>query len=426
MIKRVKKYFGILGPGITTGAAGNDPSGIATYSQTGAQFGYKQLWIVFLILPFQIAIQEACARIGAVTGEGLASVIKKKFNPWILYSVIFLFLIANVINIGANLGAMAATMQLIFPLNFTLLTVGFTTIILAMQIFLSYRIYANILKWLALSLITYPLTAIMIHINWGQVFKATFIPHLEFNFAYLFILTGLLGTTVSPYLFVWQASQEVEEVNKKNLNTIGGNSKVSRRYIKRMRIDNFVGMLSSQICSWSIIVVSAAVLHQHGIIDIKNAADAAKALEPFIHSFPNAGLITKIIFATGIIGLGLLSIPILAGSCAYAIGETYNMKVGLDLKFYNAYGFYGIIIFATLIGLGINLVDIDPFKALIYSAVLNGLVAVPLIFLVAVIAQDKKFMGKHYSRFLSNIFVWLTFLGILGAGIGMVYSLFFS
>lgn len=414
-----KKLRSIIGPGIITGAADDDPSGIATYTQTGAQFGYGQLWTALFILPMQIAIQEACARIGAVTGKGLIGAIKNRYHKSISYSVVFLLFVANTINIGADIGAMAAATNLILPLNFFLLTILFTVIIISLEVFISYKTYANILKWLTLFLLAYPLTVFIIQVEWWTVLKATFIPHLEFNFQFLFIITGLLGTTISPYLFFWQASQEVEEVREAHLKRLNKPSKITPHFIKLLRIDNFLGMVFSQICTWSIIVVAATVLHNNGITDVKTAADAAKALEPFVTTFTHAGYIAKFIFAIGIIGLGLISVPVLAGSSSYALSETFKWQEGLNLKFRRGKKFYGIIIIGTAIGLFINFVNIDPIKALIYSAVINGIVAVPMTLMIGIIARNENMMGKYKSGFFSTLFVSLTFVCMLISAIVM-------
>ncbi|MBP9817240.1 divalent metal cation transporter [Candidatus Shapirobacteria bacterium] len=418
MVNKIKKWLKVLGPGLITGAADDDPSGIATYSQTGAQFGYGQLWTAVFMLPFQIAVQEACARIGAVKGKGLMAVIKENYSKKVVYLVGILILIANTINIGADIGAMVAATQLIFPVNFALLAIDFTFLILALEIFTTYKTYSKILKWLAVTLIAYPITVFMVQQPWGEILMRTFIPHFELSFQFLFVITGVLGTTISPYMFFWQASEEVEEEKEKHL------KKVTFGFLKNLRIDTAIGMLFSELATWSIIVVGATVLNQNGISDIKTSADAARALEPLVQTFPNAGLWAKIIFATGIVGLGMLSIPVLSGSASYAIAETFGWKEGLNLKLKSAKGFYGVIIASTLIGLLINFVGIDPVKALIYTAVINGVVAVPLIFLVAKIAQDEKIMKENKSGILSKVFVWLTFGGMATAAIAMIATFF--
>lgn len=418
---KFNRILRILGPGVITGAADDDPSGIATYTQTGAQFGYGQLWTAVFMLPFQIAIQESCARIGLVTGKGIASVVRDNYSRKILYIVVFLVVVANTINIGADIGAMAAAAHLIIPLNFVILTFLFTASVLFLEIFTSYRLYSKILKWLSLTLIAYPLTVIIVKMPWADVIRATFIPHFEFGFAFLFIITGVLGTTISPYMFFWEASEEVEEEEEKR-EIDHRLIKIGWRQIKEIRIDNVFGMFASEVATWSIIVVAATVLNKNGVTDVKTAADAARALEPLVHTFANSGYLTKVIFASGVLGLGLLAVPVLAGSAAYALSEAFGWKEGLYLKFKKAHGFYGVIAVATVIGLGINFIGIDPVKALIYAAVINGVVAVPLIFMIALVGKNKEIMGEFKNGWLSNIFVWLTFIGMGAASIAMIYT----
>jgi NRAMP (natural resistance-associated macrophage protein)-like metal ion transporter len=419
---KLQKILSVIGPGITTGAADDDPSGIATYSQTGAQFGYGQLWTALYMLPFMMAVQEACARIGMVTGKGIAAIVKENYNAKILYTVVGLVLIANTINIGADLGAMAAAAKLILPLPFIVWTLLFTASVLILEIFTTYKVYAKILKWLALCLLAYPLTVFIVKMPWITVLKATFIPHIEFNFAFFFIITGVLGTTISPYMFFWETSQEVEEVKEKKWMKHGLPS-IRKSNILSMRIDNNTGMIISEITTWSILVVAATVLHSKGVTDIKTAADAARALEPLVHSFPHAGYLSKLIFSIGIIGLGFLAVPVLSGSAAYAVSEAVNWRSGLNLKLKRAHGFYGIITIATLIGLIINFIGINPVKALVFSAVLNGVAAVPLIFLIIKISVNKKLMGQYQSGMLSKIMLWITFFAMSSAAVVMFYMM---
>ena len=409
MKKKKRNFFKIFGPGIITGAADDDPSGIATYSQTGSQFGYGQLWTVVLMLPFMTAIQEACARIGAVTGKGIAAIIKENYSQKILYGAVALVVFANTLNIGADLGAMAAAAHLVLPINTAVLTLFFTALILLLEIFISYKKYAKILKWLALSLFAYPITLFLVKEPWQTLLKATFIPHIQLNFSFLFIITGVFGTTITPYMFFWEASEEVEEERSRHL-IKHGETHVTKSFIKSLRIDNFIGMLSSEIATWCIIVVAATVLNAHGVMNIATASDAAKALEPLVSTFPHAGFLAKLIFAIGIVGLGLLAVPVLSASASYAVAETFNWRESLNLKLKKAHGFYGVITIATIIGLMVNFIGIDPMKALIYAAVFNGVSAVPLIFIIAKIARNEKIMGEHKSGNLSNIFVWGTFL----------------
>ncbi|MFA6306758.1 MAG: divalent metal cation transporter [Patescibacteria group bacterium] len=418
----MKKFLKIIGPGVITGAADDDPSGIATYTQAGARFGYNQLWTMIFILPLMTAVQEACARIGAVTGKGLAAVIKKYYSKKVLSSAVILILVANTINIGADIGAMAEATRLVIPLNFSILTLFFTALILILEIFLSYKVYAKFLKWCALSLIAYPLTVFLVNHPWRELIKATFIPHIEFSFGFLFIIVGVLGTTISPYMFFWQASEEVEEEKSHHLFN-HGRPKLSERFMRNLRLDNFLGMLFSQIAAWCIIVVAGTVLHNNGITDVATAADAARALEPLVNTFPNAGLWAKVIFAFGIVGLGLLSIPVLSASASYAVSEAFNWNEGLNLKFKKAHGFYGVITAATVIGLMINYIGINPIKALIFTAVINGVVSVPLLFLINKIASDGKIMGEHKSGRLSRFFLWLTFIIMLFSSLAMFVTL---
>lgn len=416
------RFLTLLGPGLTTGAADDDPSGIATYSQTGAQFGYGQLWTALYMLPFMAAVQEACARIGLVSGKGIAAVVKEHYSKPVLYSVVILVVVANTINIGADIGAMASAAELLIPVPFVVLTLVITATILILEIFTNYKVYSKILKWLALALLAYPITVFIVHQPWGTVLKATVVPHIELNFAFLFIITGVLGTTISPYMFFWEASQEVEEQQEKHPNHVGKPT-VTANLIHRMRLDNNSGMIISEITTWCILLVAATVLHQSGVKDVKTAADAAKALEPLVHSFPNAGFLAKLIFSIGILGLGFLAVPVLSGSAAYAVSEAFNWKARLNLKLKRAHGFYGVITIATIIGLIINFVGIDPVKALVYAAVLNGVAAVPLLFLIIKISRNETVMGKYKSGWLSSSLLWFTFIAMGAAAVAMFFTI---
>lgn len=419
-MNKIKKFFKILGPGLITGAADDDPSGIATYTQAGAQFGYGQLWTALFTYPLMTAIQEACARIGAVSGKGLTTIIRENYNRKILYAVIILTVLANTINIGADIGAMAATAELIIPLPFIILAIFFTATILILEIFTSYSIYSKILKWLVLFLLAYPITAFIVGQPWLELLKNTLVPKIELNFQFLFILTGILGTTISPYLFFWEASEEVEEeIEEGRLSKRGGLPRISKNFMRNIRLDNIIGMFASNLTTWFIIIVAATVLHANNINNIETAADVAKALEPLVDNFPNSGFWAKTIFAVGIIGLGLLGIPVLAGSASYALSEAFNWNEGLYLKLRQAHGFYGVIAIATLVGLLINFIGIDPIKALIFAAVFNGVAAVPLIYLIARIANSEKIMGENKSGIISKTLLWVTFFVMAGSAIAM-------
>lgn len=421
---KVKGFWRKLGPGLVTGAADDDPSGIATYSQTGAQFGYGQLWTALYMLPLMIAVQEACARIGLVTGKGITTIVRERYSKGVLYTVVGLVVVANTINIGADLGAMAAAAQLLVPASFILLTLFFTSIILILEVFTNYKVYAKILKWLALTLLAYPITLFIVKQPWGTILKATVIPHFEFSFEFLFIITGVLGTTISPYMFFWESSQEVEEDKEKKLIKKTGKPLISALSVDKMRLDNTSGMIFSEFATWSIIVVAATVLHNSGVKNINTAADAAKAIEPLVDTFPHAGFLSKLIFSIGIIGLGMLAIPVLSGSAAYSVANAFNWKASLNLKFGKAKGFYAVIIAATLIGLLLNFIGVNPVKALVYAAVLNGVAAVPLLFLILKISSDENIMGEFKSKAISKTILWITFIAMGAAAVAMFYTIF--
>ncbi len=419
-----KKFFKIFGPGLVTGAADDDPSGIATYSQAGAQFGYGQLWTVLFMLPLMTAIQEACARIGQVTGKGIVAVAKEHYGKKTVIFIVSLVLIANTINIGADIGAMAAATQLIVPIPFIIIILFFTALILFSEIFTSYKTYSRILKWLTISLLAYLLTVLIVDQPWITVLKSTFIPHVEWSYAFFFMITAILGTTISPYMFFWEANQEVEEEKEKHLIGADGKPKISWKNITSMRVDNAVGMIASEIAAWCIILTSATVLYSNGVTDIETSAEAAMALEPLVRTFPDAGFIAKIIFSVGVVGLGLIAVPVLAGSASYAVAEAFNWRAGLNYKFKKAHGFYGVITVATVVGLAINFIGIDPFKALIVTSVINAVVSIPLIFFIARIAGNKNIMGEFKSGLLSNVFVWMTF-AVITCSVFLMFFMYF-
>ncbi|HEY5214790.1 MAG TPA: divalent metal cation transporter [Acidobacteriaceae bacterium] len=427
LAKKVIRFLKILGPGVITGAADDDPSGIATYSQTGAQFGFGQLWTALYQIPLLIAVQEACGRIGAVTGKGLAGVIRDHYARKILIGVVLLVAIANTINIGADIGAVAASVQLVVNLPFWLLAIATTALLVVSEILVTYKTYAKWLKWLALALFSYPATALIVRQPWKEILYATVVPHIELTFAFFFIITGVFGTSISPYMFFWQASEEVEEERAVHMRSgPDGQPRLPQRYIRDMRIDTLVGMVSAELAQWFIIITTATVLFKHGTTTINTAADAAKALEPLVQSFPNSGQVAKDVFAVGVIGLGLLAIPVLAGSAAYALAEAFGWKEGLAKKFKRARGFYVVIILSMLIGLLLNFIGIDPMKALVFTAVFNGVAAVPLLFLIAKINGSSKILGEHQGGMLSRTFVWVTF-GVMGlSAVALLYTLVFQ
>lgn len=422
--KRYSRFLRILGPGLVTGAADDDPSGIATYSQTGAMFGFSLLWSFPLMYPLLLAVQESCSRIGAVTGKGLAAVIKDNYSKPLLYMSVLLVVAANTINIGADLGAMAATTQLLVPLPFAPIAITYALIIIALEIFVPYKSYARILKWLSFCLFAYPITAFLIGPSWREIFAATFNMRPSLSFDQMYILVGIIGTTISPYLFFWDTSQVVEEeIEKRRLKANQDTPKLTKRFLTNLRIDNFVGMSMASATAWFIVIVCAAVLFSTGTTEINSAADAARALEPLVQNFPNAGFVAKLIFSVGVIGLGLLAIPTLAGSASYAVSETLGWHEGLRFKFRRAAGFYSVIIVATLAGLTINFLGIDPIKALVATAVFNGIAAIPLLWMIARVGSNEKIMGEYRNSSLSNFGVRTAFVATLLAAFILFYAL---
>lgn len=422
--KRFSRFMRILGPGVVTGAADDDPSGIATNTQVGAKFGAGLLWLYPFMLPLLIAVQEVCARIGAVTGKGLAAVIKDNYSRKLLYMSVVLVVVASTINIGADLGALASTIQLFVDLPYGLLVVLFAVGIVALEIFVRYVTYAKILKWFTLALLAYPVTALITVRDWPGLLANMFSFQQLPGTGTIFIIVAMLGTTISPYLFFWDTSEQVEEeIAKHRLSQTGANPKITRRLIRSIKIDNLVGMTITILTGLFIAIVGYVVLYQNGVREVSTATDAAKALEPLVQGFPNAGLLAKIIFSVGIIGLGLLAVPVLAGSSAYAISETMQWREGLYRKFKKALGFYSVIILSVVAGMLMNLLGINPIKALIYAAVLNGVAAVPLLFMLARVGANASIMGEYKSSRLSSGFVWLTFGIMLFAALILFYTI---
>lgn len=426
--RRFSRTLKILGPGLVTGAADDDPSGIATYSQAGAMYGYKLLWMIPFMYPLLLSVQGACSKIGAVTGKGLAELIRENYSKKMLYLALSLVVIANIVNIGADFGALAATLQLLVPaVPFTAAVVGFALVMLGLELFVPYKKYAKILKWLAVVLFAYPITAFVVGQPWGEVLAATINPfNAPFTFTSVMIMVGLLGTTISPYLFFWDTSEVVEdEITHKRLGLNHLHApKITRHFLRNVWLDNIVGMTLAAVSAWFIMLVCATVLNSHGVTEINTAADAAKAIEPLVQGFPNAGLVAKLIFSVGILGTGLLAIPVLAGSCSYAIAEAFGWKEGLSRKVKKAKGFYVVIILATAIGLLINFIGIDPIQALVWAAVVNGVAAVPLLTMIARIGRNRKIMGDHPVSRIGQVGIWVAFVVMAIAAVAMIASLF--
>jgi len=419
MLNHLKKFLKKIGPGFITGAADDDPSGVATYSQTGATFGFSQLWLALFTLPFMTLIQQMCGRIGMVTGKGLAGVIRDHYPKPLLYFAVSLLVITNTINIGADLGAMAASAQMLIGLPSFIWLCIMTAFIILLEVFVTYKTYSKILKYLALTLFAYVVTAFIVKPDWGIIVTNTVIPQIKFSKDYMLNIVAILGTTISPYLFFWQASQEVEEeISEGKIPDIGVKKPVvKKKNISNMGVDTLVGMLFSQAIMFFIIITTAATLHVHGITNITSASQAAEALKPV------AGNLAYLLFAIGIIGTGLLAVPVLAGSSAYAVAETAGLKAGLSKKSGRAPGFYGVIVVSSIIGMSINWTGINPMKALYYAAALNGLAAPPLMALVILIANNKRIMGKFVNKKISNIVGWIITLIMSIAGILLIIEL---
>jgi NRAMP (natural resistance-associated macrophage protein)-like metal ion transporter len=400
-ISPARHWLRALGPGLVTGAADDDPSGIATYSQVGAQFGYQLTWVMLFSYPLMAVTQAISARIGCVTGRGIAQNLRAHYPRWLLRVVVAVLLVANIANLGADLGAMAAGLQLLIPGSTLLYTVGFSVLCILLEVFLSYPRYAAILKWLTLSLFAYVAVVFTVHVPWGTALFSTFVPNILLDAPHAMALVAVLGTTISPYLFFWQASQEVEEQLRRTVKPLYVTPGAAGPELARMRIDTWVGMGYSNLISLFIIIATAATLHASGVVDINTSSQAAEALRPI------AGAFTFALFAIGIIGTGLLAVPVLAGSAAYAVCESFNWVEGLDHKLRDARAFYAVIALATLLGLALNFVGLDPIKALYWSAVLNGLLAAPLMATMLVIASNPAIMGPLVLPTVMKLVGWL-------------------
>jgi NRAMP (natural resistance-associated macrophage protein)-like metal ion transporter len=384
-----KGLLGQLGPGLITGASDDDPSGIATYSQTGAQFGYAMCWVMLFCFPLMVAIQEISARMGRVTGQGIAGNIRAHYSRWLLYPIVGLLLVANTINLGADLGAMGAALKLLVGGPAGLYVIGFALGCTWLEVFSRYQRYVAILKWGSFVLLSYVAVALVVHVPWGTVLYSTFVPNFSLKTGYVVTVVAVLGTTITPYCFFWQSSQEAEDERiDPTAHALIDAPEQAPVEISRMRFDTYIGMGYSNVISLFIIVATAATLNAHGITDIQTSAQAAEALRPI------AGVFTFALFAAGIIGIGLLAVPVLAGASAYAIGEALGWTTGLGRKPLDAKAFYGTIAVSTLIGIGINFVGFDPIKALFWSAVINGVVAVPLMVIIMLMAMRQEVMGR--------------------------------
>ena len=382
-----KSFFARLGPGLITGAADDDPSGIGTYSQVGAQFGYGLSWSLLFSLPFMTVIQDVAAQIGSVTGRGIAANLRRHYPRPLLWAAVTLLLVANVINLGADLSAMGAAVQMLLGGPIAAYTIGFGMLCLLLEIFLDYRTYAAVLKFTTLSLFAYVAVVLTVNVPWGQALQALLIPHVEWTAAFATGFVAILGTTISPYLFFWQAAQEIEEEKRTHSKPLYVAPKEAGAEIARIRQDTLIGMVFSNLVAVFIVFAAAATLNAHGITTIETSAQAAQALEPV------AGRFAFLLFAFGIIGTGLLAVPVLAGSAAYAVSEMLARPASLDAKPLNARLFYGTIAVTTLAGASIQYVGINPVRALYWSAVINGVLAAPLMAIMMLIVTNPRAMG---------------------------------
>lgn len=397
-----KPWWKKLGPGLITGAADDDPSGIATYSQAGAQFGFNMLWTVLFTYPLMVGIQIVSARIGRVTGHGLATNIRKHYPRWLLLTIVSLLLIANIINIAADLAAMGEALKLLIGGQSHLYAIGFGLISLTLQILIPYQRYVRILKWLTLALLAYVATVFVVKIPWLVVVNGIISPHLSWNPHYITTVVAVFGTTISPYLFFWQASQEVEDqiADPHAIPLIRAPNQAAANF-RRIKLDTLIGMGFSNLIAFFIILTTAITLHVHGLTEIQTSAEAAKALRPI------AGDFAFLLFSAGIIGTGLLSVPVLAGSAAYAMAGTFKWKNSLEREFLSARKFYGIIAISILLGVALCFTPIDPIKALYWSAVINGVISVPIMAIMMLMAAKPEIMGRFVLNLKLKVLGWV-------------------
>jgi NRAMP (natural resistance-associated macrophage protein)-like metal ion transporter len=411
----VKESFKALGPGLITGAADDDPGGIGTYSSVGAQFGYGMLWTMPFTYPLMSAIQEISARLGRVTGHGIAGNMRRLYPRWFLYPIVGLLLFANIINLGADIGAMGAAVNLTVGGPTLLYCILLAGVSLLLQIFIPYHRYAWILKFLTLSLLAYVGTLFLVKIDWGATLRGTFLPNIAFNPAYLGGVVAVLGTTISPYLFFWQAEEEVEEMQTApREKALKQAPRQAPAQILRIKADTYLGMAISNLIAYSIILVVAATLNSQGKTDIESPAQAAEALRPL------AGPFASLLFSAGILGTGLLALPVLAGSAAYAIGEALRWPIGLERKTSEAKAFYAVIALATLIGLLLTFAKVNPIHALVWSAIVNGITAAPVMCFMMLMASNRKVMGKFVLPTYLKILGWMATLIMALAAVGML------
>ena len=421
LIKNITEHPRVkqLGPGLITGAADDDPSGIATYSQAGAQFGFNMLWTVILTYPLMVGIQLVSARLGCITGRGLAANIKAVFPRPVLYGIVGLLLIANTINIAADIAAMGQALRLLVGGSAHVYSVTFGLLCLVLQVFLRYELYVRYLKWLTLALLSYVAVVFMVHVPWAAVLHSVVLPSLVLNHDTILLIVGVFGTTISPYLFFWQAAQEMQDL--KSISHANGGvllphaEDVARRHLRRIRWDTYLGMGFSNLIAFFIILSSAATLHAAGITNIQTSAEAAEALRPL------GGPGTFLLFSLGIVGTGMLAVPVLAGSAAYAVTECFDWKTGLDMQLHEAKEFYAIIALATVGGVLLNFTRLDPIRALLWSADINCVIAVPIMAVMMLLGADAKIMGSFVIRSRLRNLGWLA-TAVMGATVCAMFA----
>ena len=411
--RRIPAFLRHVGPGVVTGAADDDPSGIATYTQAGAQFGTGVLWTVFLSLPFMVAIQLVSARIGRQSGRGIAANLREHTPKAFVMAIVALLLVANTINIAADISAMGDALQLVVGGGEHYHAVAFGIATVLLQVFVPYRRLAPILKWLTLTLFVYVAAAFTVQIDWGRVLHDLVVPHVEASSAFWMMIVAILGTTISPYLFFWQASQEVEEMRLRGIVAGQESEATVRRALRRVRLDTIVGMVFSNAIAFFVMLTGALVLHTAGVTDVQTAAQAAQALRPL------AGDAAFVLFAAGIIATGLLAVPVLASSSAYAVAEAFGWAEGLERHWREAKGFYAIVVIATVVGTALDFTSIDPMKALYWSAVINGVVAVPIMAAMMLLAANPKVMGPLTVRRKTRFLGWGA-VAVMAAAVGMM------
>lgn len=402
-----------LGPGLITGASDDDPSGIGTYTQAGAALGYATLWTAIVTLPLMIVVQHICAKIGMCSGRGLAGVLHKYYSRWLLYPVVAGLVVANTINAGTDIAAIAAAINMFIPIPISVMVLPVAVVIVVIQVWASYHLIVRIFKWLTLSLFAYVIAAFLAGPDWPAVAKATFFPQMRFDSQYVTTLVAILGTTISPYLFFWQASEEVEEEKSEGRTSIAKRKGATDQELKAEKWDTVSGMIFCNLVFYFVILAAASTLHVNGQTNIQSATEAAQALRPL------AGNLATVLFAIGLIGAGLLAVPVLTGSSAYAVAETFGWRSGLDEKPRHAKKFYAVIAASTVIGVLIDFAGINPISALFWTAVINGVVAPPLLVVVMFVANNKKAMGHRTNGRFTNLVGWLATAIMFAAALGM-------